>query len=184
MINLNDKKYPFGGACNKYYNLLSGAGSRTNSINYVQLRQHLVFEKYIYPANIPEETVTIGIPKSFLTNNYYPLYYNFFTQLGFKVIPGDNPLQSGQEKKQAAFCYPVELAHGFFKDLIEKKVDHIFIPHILEIKNLDSTFYERTCVFVQTENYYLRTTFKEELGETKILSPLCRRQRISKKGIY
>ncbi len=172
IIQINGKKYPFGGACNKYYNLQSEHHDDVRNSNLVNLRQELVFEKYIYPAELPREAKTIGIPKSFLTNTLYPLYFNFFTQLGFKVVLGDNVKQVGIEKKESSFCFPVEIAHGFFQDLIDRKVDYIFLPHVLEVYNRDDKFFNRTCILLQSEPYYLKTTFKDDLGEIKILSPV------------
>lgn len=172
LIKINDKNYPFGGSCNKYYNLQSNSKEKLKGNNLVRLRQELVFEKYIHPLQLQDDADTIGIPKSFLTNSYYPLYYNFFTQLGFKVVLGDIAEEVGIDQKQAAFCYPVELAHGFMQDLINKKLDYIFLPHVLEIHNKDSDFRDRTCILLQAESYYLKTTFKEKLIDIKILSPV------------
>jgi predicted CoA-substrate-specific enzyme activase len=172
IISINGHKFPFGGACNKYYDRKSYTSKNIKEKNFVSLRQQLVFEKYIYSKELHPAAKTIGIPKSFLTNTYYPLYYNFFTQLGFKVILADEPLKSGIEKQQAAFCFPVELAHGFFEDLLDKKPDYIFLPHIQELYDSASDFYSKTCVLLQSENYYLRTTFKNYLNGTKILTPI------------
>ena len=172
IININGKKYPFGGACNKYYNLQEEHHSDIKDNNLINLRQELVFDKYIYPAELPRDAKSVGIPKSFLTNTLFPLYYNYFTQLGFRVVLGDNVKQVGIEKKESSFCFPVELAHGFFQDLIDRKVDYIFLPHVLEVYNQDSKFFDRTCVLLQSETYYLKTTFKEDLGDIKILSPV------------
>ena len=172
IIQINGKKYPFGGACNKYYNLHEEHNADIKENNLINLRQELVFDKYLYPADLPREAKTIGIPKSFLTNTLFPLYFNFFIQLGFKIVLGDNVKQLGIEKKESAFCFPVELAHGFFQDLIDRKVDYIFLPHVLEVYNRDNKFFDRTCVLLQSEPYYLKTTFKEDIGEIKILSPV------------
>lgn len=171
IILINGKKYPFGGACNKYYNLQGEHNADIKDNNLVNLRQELVFDKYIYPVELPRDAKTIGIPKSFLTNTLFPLYFNYFTQLGFRVVLGDNVKQLGIEKKESAFCFPVELAHGFFQDLIDRKVDYVFLPHVLEVYNRDSEFFDRTCVLLQSEPYYLKTTFKEDIGNIEILSP-------------
>ena len=88
------------------------------------------------------------------------------------MVLGDVPEEEGIDQKQAAFCYPVELAHGFMQDLINKKPDYIFLPHILEIHNDNSEFRDKTCVLLQGENFYLRTAFKKNLNGIKILSPI------------
>ncbi len=189
MIKINGKTYPFGGACNKYYNLRQNITKEGK--DYVELRQKLVFEKYA-SLKSPENSKRIGINKSFLVNTLYPLYYNFFTKLGFKVILSKDVKGQGVDKRGAAFCYPAEIAHGLFQDLIEKKVDYIFLPHVKEIhvdkeefykKNykffpslvkfsLRSNFinYKKTCTILQGEPYYLRTAFKFD-KVPKILTP-------------
>ncbi len=172
LISVNGKKYPFGGACNKYYNLQIERVKHVKENNLVNLRQELVFEKYIHPSVLDEKAKVIGIPKSFFVNTIYPLYFNFFTQLGFKVVLGDEVIEEGVEKRQSAFCYPVELAHGFMQSVLDKKPDYIFLPHILEIYNPSTEFYDRTCVFLQAENYYLKSTFKKELEGVELLSPI------------
>ena len=172
MITVGGKKYPFGGACNKYYNLQKNKGKESVGKNLVLLRQKLVFEKYIYPERLPETSATIGISKSFLNNTFYPLFFNFFTKLGFDVVLGKDPRFEGMEMKQAAFCYPAELAHGFMKSLTDLKPDYIFMPHIVEIHNENSELKDKMCVFVQSENYYLRSTFKNYLNGIELLSPI------------
>ncbi|MBZ0199946.1 MAG: acyl-CoA dehydratase activase, partial [Ignavibacteriaceae bacterium] len=172
LISVNGKKYPFGGACNKYYNLQIERVQNVKENNLVNLRQELVFEKYIHPVELDKNAKVIGIPKSFLVNTIYPLYYNFFTQLGFKVELGDEVIEEGVEKRQSAFCYPVELAHGFMQSMLNKHPDYIFLPHIIEMYNPSSEFYDRTCVFLQAENYYLKSTFKKELEGIELLSPI------------
>ncbi len=172
IINIEGKKYPFGGACNKYYNLQLEIKQAAKDNDLVRLRQHLVFEKYIKPLEPSIDAPSVGISKSFLTNTLYPLFYNFFAQLGFKVIVGEEIKHEGVDKKESSFCYPAELAHGFFQDLIDKKPDYIFLPHITEVLGEDKSNRSKTCVLLQSESYYLKTTFKQELNGIKILSPV------------
>lgn len=169
IYDVEGKKYPFGGACSKYYNQRHHIKVNTEGNDYVDKRQELVYEKYIkYPNGSGK---SIGISKSFQTNTLYPLYYNFFARLGLKVILSDNIAPEGIDKIRSAFCYPVEIAHGFFQDLLNKKVDYIFLPHITQMDYNDGHKYKRLCVFVQGENYYLRTSFKDE-KLPPILSPV------------
>ncbi len=172
LFSIDGKKYPFGGTCDKYYTINFKKPSAPISYNFVKIRQDLVFKEYSKKNDSIEYSYTVGIPKSLLTNSLYPLYYNFFTALGLKVILGDSPKQNGIDKKESSFCFPVELAHGFFQDLIDKKVDYIFLPHITETKNDDDNFFSRSCVLLQSEVYYLKSSFKNDLSSIKIISPI------------
>ncbi len=169
LIVLDGKKIPFGGACNKYYEYKK-TKAKEKSTNLVQVRQQLVFEKYAPVYDLPKNAPTIGIPKSFLVNTLYPLYYNFFSKLGYKVILGEEPVKKGIDKQQASFCYPVELAHGFFQNLIDQKPDYIFLPHIKVVSDAGKMPDNKTCVLLQSEAYYLKSTFKESLNDIKIIS--------------
>ncbi len=172
IIHLEGKKIPFGGACNKYYlDKKAGETEKVNT-NLVRIRQQLVFEKYIPEYQIAADAPVVAISKSFLVNTLFPLYYNFFSKLGFKVIVGDVPVKEGIDKQQASFCYPAELAHGFFQSLIDLKPDYIFLPHVTEVYDPLEKQYNKTCVLLQSEPYYLKSTFKDSLNGIKVLTPI------------
>lgn len=171
VIEVENKKYPFGGACSKYYNQRLKLKSEPDKYNLVKLRQKYVFKKYSTDILSVDSSITIGISKSFLTNSLYPLYYLFFSKLGFKVILSDNVDGRGADKIRTSYCYPVEIAHGLFQDLLENKVDYIFLPHITQMDFKSDEKYSRLCVFVQAENYYLKSTFADEI-KSKLLTPI------------
>jgi len=176
MIEVDGKKYPFGGACNKYYNERFNIRSDPGRNNLVKIRQDLVFNKYcIVP---PAKGKRVGITKSLLSNTLYPLYYNFFSGLGCEVVLADNVDSGGYEKIRSSYCYPAEVSHGLFQDLIKKDVEYIFLPHITQMESKSEFKYNRLCVFVQGETYFLRSAFRDELENEKgklvfnILSPV------------
>jgi predicted CoA-substrate-specific enzyme activase len=173
MILIKGQKYPFGGACNKYYNMRYNIEYDAEKLDLVNLRQRLLLGKYAADLHLelPSDVPTIGINRSFLANSLFPLYFNFFTKLGMRVIMPDEVDDKGIDKKGAAFCFPVEIAHGLFQNLINKKPDFIFLPHVMEIDSDDGPGYKKNCVFIQAEPFYLKTTFRKELAEIKVLTP-------------
>ncbi|HAH23966.1 MAG TPA: activase, partial [Prolixibacteraceae bacterium] len=172
ILLLDGKKIPFGGACNKFYLDKQLGKSETISTNFVRIRQQLVFEEYIQDYRLGADAPVVAISKSFLTNTLYPLYYNFFSKLGFKVLLGEVAKKEGINKQQASFCYPAELAHGFLQGLIDLKPDYIFLPHITEVYDPLEKNYNKSCVLLQSEPYYLKSTFKESLKGIKLLMPV------------
>lgn len=173
VIKIAGELYPFGGACNKYYNSRTHLKTDAVKNNLVKVRQDLVFKKYakVLPMRRHTKRMSVGISKSFLVNTLYPLYYHFFAGLGLRVVLSDQVSRAGRNRTAAPFCYPVEIAHGLFQDLIDKKVDIIFMPHITEVHNANEEFYKKTCVFVQGEPYYLKNCFKDE-KLPRIISPV------------
>lgn len=170
MIIIDGKKYPFGGACNKYYNQLHNKKFNEDKLDIVAYREKLIFEEYAPDYNLHLDAQTVGINRSFYTNTYYPLYYNFFSKLGYKVVVSENSDPVGEENVLASFCYPMILAHGFFKDLLTKNPDYIFMPHLVQLETegkcsdcKEQIGNRKSCVFNQGEPFSLKTAFKDEL---------------------
>jgi len=174
-IVVNGNKYPFGGACNKYYNLVKKINIDASEYDYVQKRNELMFGKYAPVRQIPVNAPVVGINQSFHTLTLYPLYYNFFTELGFKVVMPDEADEKGLEYEMTSFCYPAQVSLCLFKNLLTKKYDYLFVPEIFEMhvegeteQRLD---FNCTCVFVSGEPFYLKQAYKKELKGKKIFTP-------------
>ncbi len=174
-IKILGKIYPFGGACNKYVNLIRDKKEPDlDNYDLVNLRERLVFKKFGTEKGrrlLPPNHKTVALNNSLLTNTLFPLYYNFFNALGFDVLLGEEIAAEGMERRGAEFCYPVEIAHGSLMGLIRKNPDIFFLPHVgfLPVENGIDT--SATCPFVQSEPYYLQTAFDELKGKL-VLKPV------------
>ncbi|MDD4238341.1 MAG: acyl-CoA dehydratase activase [Desulfotomaculaceae bacterium] len=175
MIGIKEKVYPFGGACNKYVNLLRDQKSPdTNRLDLVSLREKLVFGKYSLERGqrlLPPNGKTVAINRSLLVNTLFPLYYNYFYALGFEVVLSKEIDAAGMERRGAEFCYPVEIAHGALAAAINTNPDVIFLPHVGSMPVENGIDNRVTCPFVQAEPYYLKAAF-EELTNKIVLSPV------------
>jgi predicted CoA-substrate-specific enzyme activase len=185
MIEIEGQKYPFGGACNRYYNLRHKVRYDIKKLDLVRMRQDLIFNQYgvTGPQNKKiSHRGSIGFNRSFLVNTYYPLYSHFFAELGYDIVMPDSPSQEGVDQRNASFCYPVELAHGFFYNLLkmENPPDFIFLPHFKAVpgeNNSASSSQSQVCPLVQGETFYLQTTFRKKIDQlrqrgTRLLTPL------------
>ena len=182
MIQLEERQFPFGGACNRYYNLRHQKKYDIARLDLVRRRQEIIFvTSTASPGDQPAPPARgrIGFNRSFLVNTYYPLYARFFSQIGYAPVMADKPSRIGIEQRNAAFCYPAELAHGFFHNLIEMQSppDYIFLPHFKSIPLGNGNRSSQVCPLVQGETFYLQSTFRQRLRELKkrgihILAPL------------
>jgi len=194
LIELEEKKYPFGGACNRYYNLRHKIKYNAEKLDLVRVRQRLIFDKYGAESILTPDHGSlersgkkpgkkfrgkVGINRSFLVNTYYPLYSTFFTELGFETVVPEFVSQEGIDRKNTAFCYPAELAHGFFHSLLEMNdpPEFIFLPHFKAVPVLNGDSSSQVCPLVQSETFYLQTTFSEKLDQlrargTEVLAPM------------
>jgi len=168
MIHVKGRKYPFGGACNRYYNLRHNLSYDVENLDLVRLRQHLIFEKYAAKGPSPDAGKAIkrvGINRSFQVNSYYPLYSHFFTQLGFEPVLPSESSQKGIDQRNAAYCYPAELAHGFFYSLLDmaEPPEVIFLPHFRSVPVDNPISNTLICPLAQGEPFYLKATYREQL---------------------
>ena len=177
-IIINGQSFPFGGACNRYENLRRGTRVATDELNLVRVRQELIFAKYAPPPLQRPSRGRVGLNRSFLVNTYYPLYANFFGALGFETVLPEHPDPRGIDQRNAAFCFPGELAHGFFFELLaaDNPPDYIFLPHFKSIPTVNGERFAEVCPLVQGETFYLQATFREQLKAlqargVRILSP-------------
>ena len=130
-IEMEGRVYPFGGACNRYVNLLRKVHYDIEALDQVRQRQEMVFAPVDGPGGAtPAPRGRVGINRSFLVHAYFPLYHEFFRSLGFEVVLPESPAQAGIDRRNSAFCYPGELAHGFFHDLLTSRgpLDFLFLP--------------------------------------------------------
>jgi len=170
VLRIENKTYPFGGICNKYYNTVHQLHFDSVKYDFVARRQQLIFPEIKEKRNCK----SIGISRSFYTNILFPLYKVFFDELGFNVILSDESKQEGVNKTASSFCYPAEIAHGMFQDLIDKDPDYIFLPQITELfaegETRKGKEHSCTCVLAQSEPYYIQSAFKN--AKPKIISPV------------
>ncbi|HNW91774.1 MAG TPA: acyl-CoA dehydratase activase [bacterium] len=173
MVEVGGRQFPFGGACDRYYNQRREGGPLAAGCNLVALRQQLVYEKYarVLAPRASSRRKTVGINRSFIVNTFYPLYYHFFTALGFRVLLSQQVDPEGFERVGAPFCYPVELAHGLLADLLRHRPDYLFMPQVAEVHTARTDAYQKTCVFVQGEPYYLPHRFQDR-PQPQLLAPV------------
>jgi predicted CoA-substrate-specific enzyme activase len=167
-IRIEGKSYPFGGACNRYVNMIRNLEFDKLALDMVEYRRKRVFKDL--GKDKEDNRPVIGMNRSFLINSFFPFFNAFFEELGFRVVLPDNVDPEGVEMQGAAFCFPVEIAHGYFRDLLNMEADALFLPHIKGVPTDKENPETCTCVFVQGEAFYLPATF-EESSNRKILTP-------------
>ncbi len=172
-VQIDGRIYPFGGACNKYVNLIHDPKPASAvAVNLVNKREDMLYDQFSRKFAVPLQKKldkTMGIIPSLQTASLYPLYYNFFAALGFDIITADHIDEDGVHCKGSSYCYPVEISHGFLSNLMKKNPDYYFLPHVKYMPVEQETKKKTTCPFVQGEPYYLQSAFSQ-IPKDKIVS--------------
>lgn len=169
-VEVAGQTLPFGGSCNRYVNLRRKLPVDAGRLDRVADRERRAVAGYT-PPGLRDGTLRVGLNRSLLVHALFPLYRTFFEGLGCEVVLPRAIDPEGADRCGAAFCYPVELAHGACAKLLAEDTDAIFLPQVRGM------FVERgapdsvVCPLAQGEPYVLKAAFRE-LRTRKLLAPV------------
>lgn len=120
---------------------------------------------------------TVGIPFALVIHKFFPLANAFFKALGFNVLLTDptneETIAKAQEYAEAETCYPVKLLYGHMRQLVEAKVDYIFLPRLHTMKHECShVAHNYGCVFLQSSAAFVAESLRLKEKGITLLSPL------------
>lgn len=115
----------------------------------------------------------IGIPYIFFLHDYLPFWTTLLWELGFdvEVSPKTNKeiVNTGSESVLADTCFPVKVAHGHIKHLVDKGVKTLLIPSFINMNTPDDEFEKGfACPLTQTMPYAAKVAHPE----ARILAPV------------
>ena len=130
-----------------------------------------------YDGTLLPDRKTIGIPQSLMMYKFFPMAYQYFTQLGFNVLLSEESCEEiiriSQDVTQEETCYPVKLLHGHMEWLARKGVDYMFLPCIRTIRHETSGVeHNYGCVYMQTAPKIVAKTLKLKERGIQILAPV------------
>jgi len=162
VLNIEDRKYMFGGRCNKYTNMRK-AIKDVPVFDYVEKREKLIFEDYAAPAigENKKRDFVIGIPRAFSVHTLYPLYSWFFYELGIETFLSDEVAHEGVARAESQYCFPAEIAHGAVQDCLNKGADYVLLPHFRDMPSYEEKVHANFCPITQGLPYYIEKAFPE-----------------------
>lgn len=172
-IEGESKPLYYGGRCEKY-ELDERKGKGKDIPNYFEERLKMLLGDYSEQEK--DERITIGIPRALtLFYQQFPFWRTFFEELGFRVALSaetDNQIvKKSLDILVAETCFPVEVMHGHIYDLLEKQVDFVFTPFIINAKaKEDNPTSNYNCPWVQTYPFMVKAALSLDARE-KLLIP-------------
>jgi len=118
---------------------------------------------------------SIGIPQMLYVNDYLPFWRAFFTELGFRVVLSERTnrtlINRALEATVAETCFPSKVALGHIQDLLDKKVDVLFLPSFIRFPvsngRRDNA---QACPYAQALPYIARASLR--LSNIKTVEPV------------
>ena len=134
----NGNQYFSGNKCEKIF---SNAGEKTTKgVNIYTEKYDLLFNRPF----LGESKLRIGIPRALGIYENYPFWHALFTTCGIEPVLSDPSTMRLYEKGISTvmadnICFPAKLANGHIFNLIDKKVNRIFLPFVVHENKEDKT---------------------------------------------
>ena len=160
-------KFLYGDRCGRYSGLEKKAAG-SDFPDYIQLRNRLFYQAAgdLQQENVPGVSdygepaaarPRVGLARGGMFFELYPFWAAFFRQLGAEVElspeTSEEILDKGKRELEAEMCYPMEVLVGHYQALVEKGVDFIFVPEVVDMEPLSwAARWPRafTCPLLQT----------------------------------
>ncbi len=173
-ISGEEKSLYYGGRCEKYET--DDRKKQSNNIpNLFLKRTEMLMDGFVEMDSW--KSTSIGIPRALMVfYQQFPFWRTFFEQLGFTVViskESDKSLVSKSiETITTETCLPVELMHGHVLDLLDKGVDYIFLPFIVNAKQSEGNKTQNcNCPWVQTYPFMIKAALRDKIDDSKLLTP-------------
>ncbi|MFN3395777.1 MAG: acyl-CoA dehydratase activase [Thermodesulfovibrionales bacterium] len=164
----------YGGRCEKY-DVRRGQKKEIEDLFAVReemlWKEHLKYSKRLQVTD--NESIKIGIPYIFFFHDYLPFWTTLLWELGFDVVvsPKTNReiVDTGTEAVLADTCFPIKVAHGHIKYLIDNGIKTLLIPSFINMNDGEDEFQRGfACPLTQTVPYAARVAHPE----IEILTPI------------
>ena len=172
-----EKPIFYGGRCERYEKKENKAGIHLPDLFALRNRIFFTTEK--------ADGIEIGIPRSLIFYELFPFFYKFLVNLGFIPVLSDETnrmiVEQGTEVSSADTCFPVKVAYGHIKSLIDRGIRQFFVPSVITMPPNNPDFSRSfVCPYVQTIPYLIRAAFGDNI---KVLAPYLYFDR-GKEGFY
>ncbi|MBQ8220565.1 MAG: 2-hydroxyacyl-CoA dehydratase [Bacteroidaceae bacterium] len=129
----NGARYVSGNRCERIYT--NGATAVEKGRNAYEEKRSLLW-KDNSQFSILNSQLKIGLPRCLNLFEEYPFWHALFTACGIEVVLS-SPSDYGRYERVARqimsdnICFPAKLAHAHVQELVDRKVDRVFMPFVV-----------------------------------------------------
>ncbi|RKY04281.1 hypothetical protein DRP77_04265 [Candidatus Poribacteria bacterium] len=138
----------------------------------MKLRQELLMREY-EPGK--HDGPKVGFPRAMYFYDRFPFWAKLFDVLGVDLVISDPTnkkiVTAGSTYAVAEPCFPIKVAHGHVADLLEKGVDFVLLPNVINAETEFPQLQSHLCPWGQTMTYVIGHSPLMEGKEGMILRP-------------
>jgi len=129
-FTVDSERTYWGDKCSERYRKAVKSEHQPVIENLVEFRRRHLLADYDPDAG---SGPVVGLPFCMSLYDWAPFWFRFFRNLGIKVLisePTNNQIVNiGLESVVSEPCFPIQVAHGHIRWLIDKGVDYLFVPN-------------------------------------------------------
>ncbi len=179
-VNIEGGRRPlfYGSRCERYEVERPGVGKSELPDLFAERQTWLLDTpfKEVSHTGRPGRRGRIGIPRTMFFMELAPFFISFFETLGYEVFISEQThkrlIHRGVECIVEETCFPIKVAHGHILDLIEKRLETIFLPHVVDIKRPSNCSFSYLCPYAQTLAYTVHSSINFKESKTRLLQPV------------
>ena len=128
-------------------------------------------------GRLPETAPTIGIPRCMVAyHEQLPFWAAFFSELRFGVVlsakSSKRTIEQGIELCKSEFCFPIKVAHGHVQDLVDRGVDTIFLPAIIDMHRAPDANNTLACPYVEALPDIITASLRLDRRDVALCQPV------------
>ena len=169
----SEKPLFYGSRCEKYD--VKKKNSAADALPNLFAERETMLQSAVAAIPVDEKAPLIGIPRMLYVNDYLPYWQTFFSSLGFRVVLSERTnrtlVNRSLEATVAETCFPAKVGLGHVLDLLDKKVDFLFLPSFIRFPDAhNQTNNAQACPYAQAFPYISKASIR--FGETKTIEPI------------
>jgi len=174
-ITVNNEKTYWGDKCSERFRKKKKVQRKPVIPDLFEMYFKLLFQDFPSPDGLG---IKIGIPRAMYFYDRFPFWRTYFAILGAELVITETTnvelVKKGRELCIAEPCFPIIVAHGHVKDLLDQTVDYIFVPNVI---NTETEFMQTEswyCPWGQTLPLVIKNTLMDKSLSDRILAPVIR----------
>ncbi|KAB2877974.1 hypothetical protein F9K33_14895 [bacterium] len=172
-VKVDSEKTFWGDKCSDKFRKKAKVDKKPVIPNLSDIREQILMETFVPERN--RGCIKIGMPRSMHFYEKFPFWNTYFSQIGFQVVLSEPTnkeiINAGVETSVAEPCFPIKVAYGHFKDLLDKNCDYFFQPNVIDAETKFMNVNSHHCPWTQTLPFVILGSSLGDGNEDKILRP-------------
>ncbi len=165
----------YGSRCGKYD--VKKQEQQKVGPNLFKEREQMLMNAYQPTGELPPHAPRVGMPRALEFHELYPLWHAFLTELGCEVVLSSPTnrgiIHQGVQHSTVEPCFPMKLMLGHTLDVLDKGIDYIFLPSVINLAKKDPGMTDAfLCPYAQSVAYTLEAAVDFEARGVNVLKPV------------